>query len=186
MNKRMQVESRAFTTRFNGRSNKLFNDVYIKTDGKDMKAIALWDTGATHTCISDRVASELNLTPIGQSKIHTAGGESIVDTYCIDLKLPNDVLIKDTMVTGSDIAKQGLDVLIGMDIIGIGDFTVSSFNGITQFSFRIPSLCDADFTENKIDGFKRMPIVKGKKIQPNDKCPCGSGLKYKQCCGKNK
>ncbi len=25
-----------------------------------------------------------------------------------------------------------------------------------------------------------------KKIYPNDKCPCGSGKKYKQCCGKNK
>ena len=24
-----------------------------------------------------------------------------------------------------------------------------------------------------------------KKIQPNDPCPCGSGRKYKQCCGKN-
>ncbi|MCR5742471.1 MAG: preprotein translocase subunit SecA [Lachnospiraceae bacterium] len=25
-----------------------------------------------------------------------------------------------------------------------------------------------------------------KKIYPNDPCPCGSGLKYKQCCGKGK
>jgi preprotein translocase subunit SecA len=25
----------------------------------------------------------------------------------------------------------------------------------------------------------------GKKVQPNDPCPCGSGRKYKQCCGKN-
>ncbi len=25
----------------------------------------------------------------------------------------------------------------------------------------------------------------GKKIQPNDPCPCGSGKKYKQCCGAN-
>ncbi|MGN0335401.1 MAG: SEC-C metal-binding domain-containing protein [Lachnospiraceae bacterium] len=28
-------------------------------------------------------------------------------------------------------------------------------------------------------------IVKGKKIGRNDPCPCGSGRKYKQCCGKN-
>ena len=25
-----------------------------------------------------------------------------------------------------------------------------------------------------------------KKIFPNDPCPCGSGLKYKQCCGRVK
>ena len=24
------------------------------------------------------------------------------------------------------------------------------------------------------------------KIYPNDPCPCGSGKKYKKCCGKNK
>ena len=28
-------------------------------------------------------------------------------------------------------------------------------------------------------------IVKGKKIGRNDPCPCGSGKKYKFCCGKN-
>ena len=27
-------------------------------------------------------------------------------------------------------------------------------------------------------------IVKGPKIGRNDPCPCGSGKKYKQCCGK--
>ena len=28
-------------------------------------------------------------------------------------------------------------------------------------------------------------VRKGKKIFPNDPCPCGSGKKYKKCCGKN-
>lgn len=27
-------------------------------------------------------------------------------------------------------------------------------------------------------------IVKGDKVYPNDPCPCGSGKKYKKCCGK--
>ena len=29
-------------------------------------------------------------------------------------------------------------------------------------------------------------IVKEQKIYPNDPCPCGSGKKYKKCCGRNK
>ena len=29
-------------------------------------------------------------------------------------------------------------------------------------------------------------VVKGPKIGRNDPCPCGSGKKYKHCCGKNK
>ena len=29
-------------------------------------------------------------------------------------------------------------------------------------------------------------VVKGDKVYPNDPCPCGSGKKYKKCCGRNK
>lgn len=29
-------------------------------------------------------------------------------------------------------------------------------------------------------------VNEGAKIYPNDPCPCGSGKKYKKCCGKNK
>ncbi|MBQ2675952.1 MAG: preprotein translocase subunit SecA [Clostridia bacterium] len=32
---------------------------------------------------------------------------------------------------------------------------------------------------------KKEPIKKGKKIGRNDPCPCGSGKKYKKCCGAN-
>ncbi len=28
-------------------------------------------------------------------------------------------------------------------------------------------------------------VVKDAKVYPNDPCPCGSGKKYKKCCGKN-
>ncbi len=31
---------------------------------------------------------------------------------------------------------------------------------------------------------QQKPLVKEKKIYPNDPCPCGSGKKYKKCCGK--
>jgi preprotein translocase subunit SecA len=30
---------------------------------------------------------------------------------------------------------------------------------------------------------KQVTIRKEKKVGPNDPCPCGSGLKYKKCCG---
>ncbi|EMT39000.1 preprotein translocase, SecA subunit [Thermoanaerobacter thermohydrosulfuricus WC1] len=32
---------------------------------------------------------------------------------------------------------------------------------------------------------KKQPVVKGKKVGRNDPCPCGSGKKYKKCCGAN-
>ncbi|NKC15475.1 MAG: hypothetical protein GKR94_25750 [Gammaproteobacteria bacterium] len=36
--------------------------------------------------------------------------------------------------------------------------------------------------EKAIKEIKPQPIRSGKKIGPNEKCPCGSGLKYKKCC----
>ena len=33
-------------------------------------------------------------------------------------------------------------------------------------------------------GFNPATMKKAKKVGPNDPCPCGSGLKYKKCCGK--
>lgn len=39
---------------------------------------------------------------------------------------------------------------------------------------------------NKDDSVAQGPVKRvGKKIQPNDPCPCGSGKKYKHCHGKN-
>ena len=38
---------------------------------------------------------------------------------------------------------------------------------------------------NKDDTVSKGPVKKAKKIGRNDLCPCGSGLKYKNCCGKN-
>ena len=40
---------------------------------------------------------------------------------------------------------------------------------------------------NKDESGPRKPVQKTeKKIYPNDPCPCGSGKKYKQCCGRKK
>ena len=38
---------------------------------------------------------------------------------------------------------------------------------------------------NKDDSLAKAPVKRAAtKIYPNDPCPCGSGKKYKQCCGK--
>ena len=34
------------------------------------------------------------------------------------------------------------------------------------------------------NGISGEPEVRTKKIYPNDPCPCGSGKKYKKCCGR--
>ena len=40
---------------------------------------------------------------------------------------------------------------------------------------------------NKDDSGPKKPVQRtSEKVYPNDPCPCGSGKKYKQCCGRNK
>ncbi len=43
-----------------------------------------------------------------------------------------------------------------------------------------------DFGEESAGNHKVIPFPGEKKIYPNDPCPCGSGKKYKYCCGRKK
>ena len=70
-----------------------------------------------------------------------------------------------------------------MNIINLGDFAITNYQGETMMSFRIPSLQKIDFVKaSKNAG----PYIKDKIPGRNDLCQCGSGKKYKNCCGKNK
>lgn len=55
-------------------------------------------------------------------------------------------------------------------------------------ALRIPDMSEyTDDMENPgslATAQKTAPIVKGDKVGRNDPCPCGSGKKYKQCCGR--
>ena len=66
----------AFTTAYNGRSNRLINEAFIKANNEEMHtSSAQWDTGATKTCISQAVIDRLGLIPVGQTMVKTPSGE---------------------------------------------------------------------------------------------------------------
>ena len=108
----------------------------------------IWDTGATGSCITQRIVEDLQLIPIGKSQISTANGLKTVNTYLVDIGLPNNVIISNVVVSCADLGKD-LDLLIGMDIIGLGDFAITNVNGRTTFSFRLPSICVIDFNNTQ-------------------------------------
>ena len=108
---------------------------------------AQWDTGATGTCISKLVVDRLGLVPIGMTTIQTPSGERTTNVYVVDIVLRNEVRIKDIEVIESMIGNQGIDLLIGMDIITLGDFAVTNVNGKTKFTFRIPSVGEIDYVK---------------------------------------
>ena len=106
------------------------------------QAKALWDTGANCCCISYDLVKRLELKPIGAMPIATPSGTAIYNKYMIDIELPNNIELKDVTVCESEIGAQKLDLIIGMNIINKGDFAISNFNGMTKFSFRIPTSSD--------------------------------------------
>lgn len=135
----------AFTIKHNAIARKLCTKVDVTNQSKVVKGIALWDTGATGSCISEQMVKDLGLIPTGKQKIFTPSGDKIVNTYIVDIVLPNRVAVKGVHVCDSDIGSQGLDMLIGMDIITLGDFTITNFNGKTIFTFRMPSQKAVDY-----------------------------------------
>ena len=59
-----------------------------------------------------------------------------------------------------------------------------------EWLYELP-MWDEIFTPEKkkelyLEQKKSGTVVKPKKVFPNDPCPCGSGKKYKKCCGRNK
>ncbi len=178
------MAGQAFTSRYRGLSKILINQVNVRphdpncAQPRDLgrRLSAQWDTGANGTVLSKKLVQELGLQPLSITEARGCGGVYNTGIYYVDLSLPNHVSIPRLQVT--DGSFEDVDVLIGMDIISRGDFSVSNYNGKTTFSFRMPSFAELDFVEKSyLDPHKR-------EYEPgrNDPCPCGSGKKYKNCC----
>lgn len=140
---------------------------------------ALWDTGAEISAISKNVVDALGLVPFAPCLSFHAGGSKPTSLYKVNIMLPNGVGFH-TMTVMEAVLKD-CDVLIGMDIITRGDFAITHSDGNTTFSFQIPSVRKIDFEK---DTTPKVPATAPKKVGRNDPCPCGSGKKYKHCCGK--
>ena len=107
---------------------------------------AIWDTGATGSVITQAVVDACGLVATGMTEVRHVNGSSLVETYLVNIVLPNSVGYSGIRVTKGDLSG-GVDIIVGMNIITTGDFTVTNVNGITKFSFRVPSVGHIDFVE---------------------------------------
>ena len=98
---------------------------------------------------------DLKLVPIGKQIVATPTGSKEVDTFCVDTMLPNNVNFEGIIVIDSEIGSQTaggepIGMLVGMDIIGRGDFAVTNHNGRTIFTYRCPSVGSIDFVNQLV------------------------------------
>lgn len=147
---------------------------------------AIWDTGATDSVITASLAKRIGLTSITKVPVLGVHGTQNANVYFVHIVLNNKEISLDLRVTEcSELSSDSsIGMLIGMDVITKGDFTISNYNGSTLMTFRVPALERIDFV-NEIAQFKEIKRRHELNIVHKiiDKCPCGSGKLYKNCHG---
>lgn len=176
----------AFTQKYPGRSLRIITPVRIAepfdpnnvpSNPKYIDTQALWDTGATHSVITEASAKALVLVATGKRMVHHAGGEGEYNTHVVNFVLPNQVGVAGILVSECPDVGGQFGAIIGMDIISQGDLAISGHQGQTWVTFRYPSMAGIDYVADhqKLIG----------KTGRNEPCPCGSGKKFKKCHGSN-
>lgn len=154
----------AFRTSYSGVVNALATDAAVafplatnpERNKKFHKFKAIWDTGATNSVITHNVAKTVALVPSGKVECLGVHGKSVVNTYIVDIGLPNKVCITNVQVSEGKLMGN-IDVLIGMDIIQAGDFAIANPNKKTIFSYCLPP------HKNPIDLLEKSEKVNPKK-----------------------
>ena len=106
----------------------------------------LWDTGASHSMVSMKVAEILELAPIGDARVLGPHGEAISNIYHVSIVLPNLLFVPEVKVTEC-VTNEDFGVVIGMDIISLGDFAITNLDGISTFSFCVPGMERIDYVQ---------------------------------------
>ncbi|HET6254810.1 MAG TPA: retroviral-like aspartic protease family protein [Puia sp.] len=182
--------SHAFTQKADALARMITLDIEITPVGnstKKFKTKGIWDTGATNSVITQEVADALGISATGITNVNTASETNKpTATYLVDIFLKADLRVQGIEVTlGKINSEHGLDCLIGMDIINLGDLLITSFEGKTWLSFRIPSRGHVDYVDqiNRANQIAQDFFKSGKRI--DSPCPCNSGKKFKNCHGKD-
>lgn len=99
---------------------------------------ACWDTGSTHTTITNRLAEELGMVSQGTLHGYSVGSAMSYRKYKAKVDLGNGIFFTGVILgTDSISAGQNIGLLIGMDIISNGDMIVENRKGKTLFSFLV-------------------------------------------------
>lgn len=170
----------AFTQSFSGRTNVLVSRIRVsqaftpnpsnrKMPSQSVQALGIWDTGATTSVITEALVKKLNLKPYSKTQVRGVNGTTTEDTYYVNVLLPNKFLVSHVRAPQCKQLAGNFDFLIGMDIIGIGDLSVSHANGKTMLSFRAPSLGGVDYAAEASAQNQNHALLN--KIQKNSPSP---------------
>lgn len=116
--------------------------------------------------------------------------KELCEKYDIDVFYMTGILdgINDSLVTPNPIEEMDEDTMMSLEY----DKELLYKNMVAAGADWLYNLeqWDEYFTEDEKKALYKeqkssTTIKKDEKVYPNDPCPCGSGKKYKKCCGKN-
>ena len=131
------------TYKFKNLQRRIITPVIIhnisEEEQKSTATNALWDTGATISAITPKLVNELNLISAGTVAIRGVTGSQDVEFVLVTVELPKNVLKQNMKMAICDFSTD-IGVILGMDIITLGDFELLHGNNHTTFSFTSPPL----------------------------------------------
>lgn len=94
------------------------------------EVMALVDTGATHSCITSKVAQQIDLYPDGKTEVGGVHGRKAVNTYTPSIVIAEIGLVQERLQV-TEVVFSNTDIcqaIIGMDILQTGVFQLD-FSG---------------------------------------------------------
>ncbi len=99
-------------------------------------ANALIDTGASGSVITRDLAQRLGLQPVGVTLVNTPSGTNVqASMYAVRLMLSPTVVFETTATEAESIRAQGLDALIGRDVLSQAVFVYIGY--VNQFTIAV-------------------------------------------------
>ncbi|MCR4908393.1 MAG: SEC-C domain-containing protein [Lachnospiraceae bacterium] len=116
--------------------------------------------------------------------------KELAEKYEVDIMTMTGFLdgINDSLVTGNDIENMEEDTEVSLKFDKISLYK-NMVGAKADWLYNLEEWDDIFTPEEKEQYYKEQKrsttyVREGRKIGRNDPCPCGSGKKYKQCCGK--
>jgi hypothetical protein len=102
-------------------------------------AIALIDTGSSKSSISNELIAALGLKADSPTHAYSVSGKYPTKAYYIDILLQSGARFANVKALEFIKTKQVFDIIIGMDILTLGDLAITNYNHQTVMSFTVPS-----------------------------------------------
>ncbi len=124
------------------------------------------------------------------TEVVTGTVKELAEKYGTTIQLITGFLdgINDSLKTPNNIEEMDEDTQVSLDI-DLEQLYMNMVECEAEWLYTLEEWNDLLTEERRKELYKiqkkSKTVVKPPKIGRNDPCPCGSGRKYKQCCGKN-